>query len=73
MKASRIFVALFVVFTIVCEAAPARAEIKPNFVKDFLQRYRPSAGDVLQFSRRCYVVTATCGPGPQWSTAVDNG
>ena len=43
MKASRIFVALFVVFTIVCEAAPARAEIKPNFVKDFLQRYRPSA------------------------------
>jgi outer membrane protein len=43
MKASRIFVALFVVFTVVCEAAPARAEIKPNFVKDFLQRYRPSA------------------------------
>jgi outer membrane protein len=43
MKASRIIVALFVVFTVVCEAAPARAEIKPNFVKDFLQRYRPSA------------------------------
>src|SRR5262249_57963965 len=43
MKASRIFVALFVVFTVVCRAAPARAEITPNFVKDFLQRYRPSA------------------------------
>jgi outer membrane protein len=42
MKASRIFVALFVVFTVVCQAAPARAEIKPDFVKDFLQRYRPS-------------------------------
>jgi len=43
MKASRIFVALFVVFTVVCRAAPARAEITPDFVKDFLQRYRPSA------------------------------
>src|SRR5262245_19658434 len=43
MKVSRIFVALFVVFTVVCRAAPARAEITPNFVKDFLQRYRPSA------------------------------
>src|SRR5262247_3311988 len=42
MKASRIFVALFVVFTVVCPAAPARAEIKPDFLKDFLQRYRPS-------------------------------
>ena len=47
MKASRIFVALFVVFTVVCRAATARAEITSNFVKDFLQRYRPS---VVTFS-----------------------
>src|SRR5215831_11194520 len=43
MKGSRIFVALFVVLVVVCQAAPARAQIKPNFVKDFLLRYRPSA------------------------------
>jgi outer membrane protein len=42
MKVSRIFVALLVVLTIVCQAASVRAEIKTNFVKDFLQRYRPS-------------------------------
>src|SRR5215510_4418361 len=42
MKVSRIFVALLVMFAAVCVAAPARAEIKPNFVKDFLSRYRPA-------------------------------
>src|SRR5437773_6625494 len=42
MKPSRIVVVLVVVLTAVCLAAPARAEINTNFVKDFLQRYRPS-------------------------------
>src|SRR5262245_60012426 len=42
MKASRIFVALVVVFTLVCQSAPARAETNANFVKDFLKRYRPA-------------------------------
>jgi outer membrane protein len=42
MKASRIFVVLLVVLTVVFQAASVRAEIKTNFVKDFLQRYRPS-------------------------------
>src|SRR5215831_20686072 len=42
MKASRIFVTLLLLFALVCLAAPARAEIKPNFVKDFLARYRPA-------------------------------
>ena len=55
MKASRIFVALFVLFTLVCQAAPARAEIAPNFVKDFLQRYRPSA---VTFSSSAAAVTS---------------
>ena len=42
MKASRICVALLVVFTVVCQAAPARAETSANFVTDFLKRYRPA-------------------------------
>src|SRR5262245_28600206 len=42
MKASRIFVALFAIFASVCSVEPARAEIKTNFVKDFLARYRPA-------------------------------
>jgi outer membrane protein len=42
MKASRICVALLVVLTVVCQTTPVRAEINANFVKDFLQRYRPS-------------------------------
>src|SRR5438477_7125863 len=42
MKASRIFVTLAVVLALMCQAVPTRAEIKNNFVKDFLQRYRPS-------------------------------
>src|SRR5262245_59255670 len=42
MKASRIFVALFAIFASVCAVEPARAEITPNFVKDFLSRYRPA-------------------------------
>ena len=56
MKASRIFVALFVVFTVVCQAAPARAEIKPGFVKDFLQRYRPST---VTFSNSAAAATSS--------------
>jgi outer membrane protein len=43
MKASRIFVVSLVVLTVVCQAAPARAEINTNFVKDFLKRYRPAS------------------------------
>src|SRR5437763_5014996 len=42
MKASRIFVTLMVMLAIVCVDVPARAEIKPNFVTDFLGRYRPA-------------------------------
>jgi outer membrane protein len=42
MKASRICVALVVVFTVLCQTAPVRAEINTNFVKDFLKRYRPA-------------------------------
>ncbi len=42
MKASRIFVTLVVVLAVMSQAVPTRAEIKTNFVKDFLQRYRPS-------------------------------
>ncbi len=42
MKASRIFVIALGVLAYVCMAAPARAEINTNFVKDFLARYRPS-------------------------------
>ncbi len=43
MKASRIFVIALGVLASVCMAAPARAEINTNFVKDFLARYRPSS------------------------------
>jgi outer membrane protein len=42
MRVSRIFVALFVMLTFVCQAAPAQAQINTNFVRDFLQRYRPA-------------------------------
>jgi outer membrane protein len=42
MKASSICVALLVVFTVVCQSAAARAETNANFVKDFLNRYRPA-------------------------------
>jgi len=42
MKASRIFVALLVMLAIVCQAAPARAEVNTDFVKNFLKRYRPA-------------------------------
>ncbi|HYR44717.1 MAG TPA: TolC family protein [Terriglobia bacterium] len=42
MKVSRICVTLLVAVGIVTTAAPARAEINTNFVKDFLSRYRPS-------------------------------
>src|SRR5262249_6930519 len=56
MKALRIFVALFVVFTVVCQAVPARAEIKPDFVKDFLQRYRPST---VTFSNSAAAATSS--------------
>src|SRR5262249_46759576 len=43
MKPSRIFVVLAVVVLAgFSMAAPAGAEINTNFIKDFLQRYRPS-------------------------------
>jgi outer membrane protein len=41
MNRSRIFVVLFVVL-MVCQVAPVSAQIKTDFVKDFLQRYRPA-------------------------------
>jgi outer membrane protein TolC len=42
MKVSRNLVALLAVLTVVCQAAPAQAQINTNFVKDFLERYRPA-------------------------------
>jgi len=44
MKVSRIFVAVLVMFVFLRTPAPLRAEINTNFVKDFLNRYRPSTG-----------------------------
>src|SRR6266705_4253676 len=41
MKVSRIFVALLVMFALFRTSASARAEISTNFVKEFLNRYRP--------------------------------
>ena len=41
MKVSRIFVALLVMFGLFRTSASARAEINTNFVKEFLNRYRP--------------------------------
>ena len=41
MKVSRIFVALLVMFALFRTSASARAEINTNFVKEFLNRYRP--------------------------------
>jgi outer membrane protein len=42
MKASRMFATVFTLLALLFMAAPARAEILPNFVKDFLGRYRPA-------------------------------
>lgn len=42
MKLLRIFVGLFLAFGLIVTAPPARAEINANFVKEFLNRYRPS-------------------------------
>ena len=42
MKLSRIFVVLLVVLMAASLALPARAEIKTDFVKNFLQRYHPA-------------------------------
>src|SRR5438105_4022378 len=42
MRVSRMFVALFVMFVFLPTPAPVRAEINTNFVKEFLNRYRPS-------------------------------
>ena len=53
MKASKICVALLVVLTILCQTAPVRAEIKSNFVTDFLKRYRPAN---VQFSNQPTVI-----------------
>src|SRR5437667_667694 len=41
MKVSRIFVALLVMFALSRTSDSARAEINTNFVKEFLNRYRP--------------------------------
>ena len=41
MKSSRIFMSLFAVLALAAQAVPARAEINTDFVKNFLQRYRP--------------------------------
>jgi len=43
MKASRIFVAVLVVFTMVCQVTTAHAQVNTNFVKNFLKRYQPAA------------------------------
>src|SRR5207248_1222342 len=42
MKVLRIFVTLILTFGLFVTATPARAEINANFVKEFLNRYRPS-------------------------------
>ena len=42
MKALRIFVTMLVMLACVGMATPARAEVTPNFIKDFLSRYRPA-------------------------------
>jgi outer membrane protein TolC len=42
MKVLRIFVSLFLAFGLVVMATPAYAEVNANFVKEFLNRYRPS-------------------------------
>src|SRR5438105_390369 len=43
MKVLRILVTSFLAFTLVATAVtPARAEVNANFVKEFLNRYRPS-------------------------------
>jgi outer membrane protein len=42
MKASRTFVIALVALASLFVTAPAQAQIKTNFVKDFLARYRPS-------------------------------
>jgi outer membrane protein TolC len=47
MRVLRIFVTLLLTFGLLTSAPPARAEINANFVKDFLNRYRPSKLPVL--------------------------
>src|SRR5690242_3559378 len=42
MKVLRIFVTLLLTFGFFAAALPARAEINANFVKEFLNRYRPA-------------------------------
>ena len=42
MRVSKIFVALLVMLVFLRTPAPARAEINTSFVKEFLNRYRPS-------------------------------
>src|SRR2546425_1222614 len=42
MKASRIFVTLLAMLALMSVAEPAPAQIKTNFVKDFLERYHPA-------------------------------
>jgi outer membrane protein TolC len=42
MRASRIYVIALVALATIFLTVPAQAEIKTNFVKDFLARYRPS-------------------------------
>jgi len=42
MKLSRIFIGLLAVLAIAGVAAPAQAEVTPDFVKNFLARYRPA-------------------------------
>jgi outer membrane protein len=42
MRVSKVFVALLVVLMAVSQTVPARAEVTPDFVKNFLGRYRPA-------------------------------
>ena len=42
MKASRVFVTVVVMLAVVCMATPVRAQVNTNFVKKFMDRYRPA-------------------------------
>jgi len=42
MKVSKLFVVLFVALMAVSHTAPAQAQVKGNFVTDFLKRYQPA-------------------------------
>jgi outer membrane protein TolC len=46
MRVLRIFVTLLLTFGLIATAPEARAEINANFVKEFLNRYRPSPNPV---------------------------